>query len=406
MNKVVLIVCDGLSDRPIKELGNKTPLEAASKPNIDQITKQGITGLMHTVDIGVRPGSDVAHLSLFGYDINKYYCGRGPFEAAGYGLKLLPNDIAFRGNFATVDKNFRVIDRRAGRIKNTDQLIKSISKIKLKDIQILIAKGVDHRLAIVLRGKNLSSNVSDTDPHLNNVKINFCRAVKKNRDSQKTAEIINYFSLKCYEIFDLHPLNKRREKKGLLPANIILLRGAGKLAKIPSFKKMHGFRAVCIAGGGLYKGIGNILGMTVLPIKRATGKVNTSIKAKIKAALEASKKYDFIFIHIKAGDSPAEDGNFFGKKKFIEKIDQALFPFVNQKDILFVLTADHTTSSLLKIHTADPVPVLISGRNIHTDQVKSFNEKTAALGKLGHIRGKHLMPIIKDFLGRAPLIGA
>lgn len=406
MDKVLLIICDGLSDRPITELGGKTPLEAAKTPNLDRLVKRGLTGLMHVVDIGIRPGSDVAHLSLFGYDPNLYYSGRGPFEAVGIGMEIKPNDVALRGNFATVDSAFRIIDRRAGRIEHTFPLTRALNDMLIEDTKVYVSVGTGHRAAVILRGKNLNGRISDVDPHKEGVKVRSAYALVKTASAKKTAKIINQFVRRSYQILSAHPLNKKREKEGKLPGNIILLRGAGILPKLPTFLEKYSLKAACIAGGGLYKGIGRLLGMDTIEVPQATGKPDTNIKAKIEAALKTFKTHDFVFVHIKGADVLAEDGDFLGKKKFIEKIDAALSPLVKREDILIVITADHTTSSILKIHTADPVPLLMAGKNLHTDQVTLFGERSVASGKLGHIVGKHLMPIILDFLGRAPLMGA
>jgi 2,3-bisphosphoglycerate-independent phosphoglycerate mutase len=402
MTKVLLIICDGLSDRPIFELGNKTPLEAANTPNLDKLAENGMCGLMHTIEIGVRPGSDVAHLSILGYAPKKYYNGRGPFEAAGYGIKLERGDVAFRGNFSTVDDDMNIIDRRAGRISDTAELIRSLKNIKIENIKIELVKGVGHRVAVVFRGKNISSKITDSDPHTINKKVLQVLPLTKSESAIKTARIVNLFLKKSYEILNKHKFNEKRKLK----ANMILLRGAGQVKDLPTFKEKYGFKAACIAGAGLYKGIAMMIGMDILQIPQATGTVETNLNSKIRAALNSFDKYDFIFLHIKGTDILAEDGNFNGKKDFIEKIDKALKSLIDRKDILKVITADHTTSSILKIHTADPVPVLISGENIHTDHINKFGERAVLGGRLGHIKGENLMPIIIDCLGRAPLYGA
>lgn len=406
MVKVILIICDGLSDRPIAELGGKTPLEAAYTPNLDKLVKKGITGLMHTVDIGVRPGSDVAHLSIFGYDPATYYPGRGPIEAAGYGLEVKKGDVAMRGNFATVNEKMVILDRRAGRIDDVKPLVKSLSNMTISGINIRVAAGTGHRAAIVFHGPMLDGRITDTDPHVENVKVLFSKPKVKSSAATKTARIVNEFSRKTYIILKDLPYNLKRIKSDLLPANILLLRGAGMLPNLPSFESRYSLRASCVAGAGLYKGIGSLLGMDVLSVAGATGKPDTDINSKISEALKSLKTHDFVFVHIKGADVLAEDGNFLAKKIFIEKIDKSLAPLVNRDDILVVVTADHTTSSVLKIHTADPVPILIAGKNLHTDSVSIFGERACGSGKLGHIQGKHLIPIILDFLGKAPLFGA
>lgn len=406
MDKIIFIICDGLSDRPVPELKGKTPLEAAFTPNLDKMAKGGVIGLIHTIDKGIRPGSDVAHLSLFGYNPKIYYTGRGIFEALGIGADVKPNDIALRGNFATIDEDMNIIDRRAQRVDHTENLIEALQKIKIAQVKIFIKKGTGHRAAVVLRGKNLSAHVTDVDPHHTDTKVTKSIPIKKNPKAQHTANIINEFTKKSYEVLRNHPFNIRRKKDGLLPANILLLRGASKMVDIPNFEKKYNLKAACIAGAGLYKGIAKALGMTIIPISGATGKPDSQIENKTKMAKKILKEYDFIFIHIKGADSLAEDGNFLGKKKFIEKIDQAMSQLKNIKNTLIVVTSDHTTSSKLKIHTADPVPVLITGQNIHTDDVTKFSERTAYQGRLGHLRGVDLMPILVDYLGKAPLYGA
>ncbi len=406
MNKALLIICDGLSDRPIEELGGKTPLEAAKTPNMDYLSRHGINGLMHTIDVGIRPGSDVAHMSIFGYDPYEYYTGRGPFEVAGINMEFKPGDIAFRGNFATVDEMLVITDRRAGRIDDTKDLIDALSKTKIPGIQIFLKKGVGHRVGVIFRGKNLSSAISDNDPHLVGEKAQNVYPTDSKPESNKTAKLVNEFLDKSYKILENHPLNIKRKESGLLPANYLLLRGAGSVPDFIPFSQKYGLKAACIAGAGLYKGIGKMLGMKVIEVSKTTGKVNTSVEAKISASILALKTYDFLFVHIKAADSLAEDGNFQGKKQFIEKIDQAFGPLTKLKDTFVVVTADHTTSSQLKIHTSDPVPVLISGPGVRTDHISEFGERAAAEGKLGHIKGGHLMNIILDLMGKAPLYGA
>ncbi|MCL5970496.1 MAG: 2,3-bisphosphoglycerate-independent phosphoglycerate mutase, partial [Patescibacteria group bacterium] len=353
LNKVLLIICDGLSDRPVKELGGKTPLEAANRPNLNALVKKGILGLMHTIDIGIRPGSDVAHLSIFGYDPYKYYFGRGPFEVAGLNMDFKVGDVAFRGNFATIDENLIITDRRAGRIENTKELVDDLNKIKVSGGKFILREGTGHRVGIILRGKNLSSALSDNDPHLVNQKVLDVYAFDMDKNKKHTARIINEFLNKAYQVLKNHPFNRKRINEGLLPANYLLLRGAGMITDLPSFTQKYGLSAACIAGAGLYKGVGRILGMKIIDVAGATGKPETNISAKIKAAIKTLKEYDFVFVHIKGADVLAEDGNFLGKKEFIEKIDKAVAPLLKLENILVVLTADHTTSSELKINKSD-----------------------------------------------------
>lgn len=404
--KVLLIIIDGLADRPIPALGNKTPLEKAETSNMDRLASLGMSGLLHPVDIGIRPGSDVGHLSIFGYDPEVYYQGRGVFEAAGVGFKLTDKDVAFRGNFATVDKNWLIINRRAGRIEDTQELVKAVDGIKMNGVKFLVKKGSGHRVAVVVRGKNLSHKLSDSDPHKENEKVLAVKPLENKLSCRKTAKVVNAFIKQSHQILVKHPLNLERENKGLLPANMLLLRGASIKARLPSFYSRYGLKSAAIAGGLMYQGLARLLGMKVLRVKGATGKEDTDIHAKIKAATDALKIFDFVYLHIKAADSLAEDGDFLAKKAFIERIDKEIAPLLELSDTLIVITADHTTSSLLKRHTADPVPIVIFGKGIGTDEVTTFNERSVIYGKLGYIQGRHLMPILLDQIGKLPIFGA
>lgn len=396
--KILLIVIDGLGDRPISQLRNKTPLEAAKTPNLDFLTKNGICGLVEPYLINERPESDISHLALFGYDPKIYYLGRGPYEAAGAGLKL--RDVALRVNFATVSKNLKVIDRRAGRIEKTEPLILALKGLEIEGVKFLIKKSYGHRAVLILRYstpgvKYLSGKVLDGDPRRIGVKVKKILPLDNSKVAKFTAKILNEFLKKAHLILKNHPLNKRREAQGLLPANYLLVRGAGEIREIPKFKEKYGLRAGCIAGGALYKGIGKILGMDLLKVKGANGFPNTNLRGKILAAKNGLKKYNFIFCHIKAADSLAEDGNFFGKKEFIEKIDKNLKSILNLKDTLIIVTADHSTCSLLRRHCRISIPILISGADKNT--VEKFSEKNCRKGKLGKIKQINLMTKILKY---------
>ena len=280
MKKILLIVIDGFGDRPISQLENKTPLEAAKTPNLDFLAKNGICGLIEPFLFPGQdyPASDTCHLALFGYEPKIYYLGRGPYEAAGVGIKLREGDVALRVNFAAVDENLKVIDRRAGRIEKTQPLIKALSQIKIKGIKFILKKSYGHRAVLVLRGKNISPAIPDNDPQ------------KVGERVRKTAKILNGFLDKAHQILENHPLNKKRIKNGLLPANYLLVRGAGQFRETPSFNKRYGFSSCCIAGGGLYKGIAKILGMDLIKVEGATGFANTNLKGKILSAKDALKK--------------------------------------------------------------------------------------------------------------------
>jgi len=384
MKKVVLIIIDGLGDEPIPQLGNKTPLEAARIPNFDFLAKNGVCGLvLPWHEKGKLPTSEDTHLAIFGYDPKKSNPGRGVLEVLGIGEKIKKGDVCFRGNFATVNENLVVVDRRAGRIEDTKDLIESLNKIKIKGVKVIVKKAFGHRIGIIFRGKNLSAKVSSNDPKKVGVEV------LKIKGEKRMVKIVNEFLEKARAILENHPKNKKRVKEGKLPANYILLRGAGKFRKIESFKEKYGLKAGFIAGGALYKGIGRYLGMEEIKVKGADGTIKTNLRGKFLAVKKAIKNYDFIFLHIKACDNLAEDGKFLEKKEFIEKIDQNLQPILNLKDVLIVVTGDHSTCSLKKSHCNLPNPILIYGAE--KDGCENFSERECKKGKLGILKQIDLM---------------
>jgi len=397
MKKILLIVIDGLSDDKIVQLGGKTPLEAARKPNLDFLAKNGICGLIKPFLFFSKklPDSDTSHLALLGFDPAKYYLGRGVYEALGLGMKLEKGDVAFRVNFATVDKNLKIIDRRAGRIKDTRVLIKALTGQIIDGIKIIIKKSWGHRGVLVLRGKNLSKNISDCDIKKIGIKPKKALPLDKSISARFTAEILNKFLAKAHQILKNHPFNREKEKRNLLPANYLLVRGAGQFRDISSFKEKFTLKSCCIAGGKLYQGIGRALKMDLIRVKGANGFFTTNLKGKIKTAIKMLQKYDFVFLHIKATDSLAEDGDFLRKKQFIEMIDKNIKPVLKLKNVLIVVTADHSTSSLKKSHCNNPIPVVIYGAR--KSGVEHFSEDDCASGKLKIFPQKMLMKKILKF---------
>jgi 2,3-bisphosphoglycerate-independent phosphoglycerate mutase len=404
--KMLLIVCDGLSDRPVRELDKKTPLQAAKKPAMDALARHGISGMMDVIGPGIIPGSDTAHLALFGYDPYKVYTGRGPIEAAGAGIALDRNDVAFRCNFATVDKNHRITDRRAGRIKaGTDELAKAITGMEIDGVKVIFREGSEHRGALVLKGKGLDHRVSDVDPHQEG-KVLQSKALVPG--ARKTAEIVNQFVKRSSAILAVHPVNEQRIKDGLPPANIVLPRGAGSMKEFEPLNERYGLTCAAVAGVTLVKGICRIVGMEVPDVVGATGGLDTDYKAKADAALQLLQNHDFVFVNIKAGDIAGHDGDFRMKIRVVESIDMMLGMLLKDmhEDVVVALTCDHSTPVSVKEHSADPVPVTVSGGGARVDGVREFDEISCASGALGRIRGMDLMPIMLGMADRARKFGA
>lgn len=402
--KSLFIVCDGLGDRLTN---GKTPLEAAKTPNMDLLAMNGITGIMDPVRVGIRPGSDTSHLSLFGYDPFKLYTGRGPFEAAGAGIKLKEGDIACRCNFASM-KDGRINDRRAGREEEgLDQLARDIEKITVKGVKLIFKRCQGHRAVLVIRGKSLSPHITDTDPEETGVPPNKSKPIDGKKDSAKTADILNEFTRKTIEILSNHQVNSKRIGNGKPPANVVLCRGTGINPHLEPFKRKYGMKGACISATTLITGVCRAVGMDGITVKGANGHTDSNIGAKAKAAIKALKKYDFVFLHIKGADEASHDGNFQAKREFIERIDsEVIAPILKEaKDTTIILTADHSTPISVRQHSADPVPIAILG-DVRTDSVKKFTERDCAKGGLGRICGINLMGIILDLGDEAELFGA
>lgn len=370
MKKTIFLVFDGLGDEPIPEFDNKTPLEYANTPNLDLLAQKGVCGLLKPDFLGVMPTSEEGHYSLFGYDISKYKIKRGFVTAVSANIDLLPGDIAFRGNFAIVDNDLNILDRRAGRIKDTKELIELLRSIKIEGVELIIKSAGDYRLAVVFRGDNLSSDVSDGDPHYGGT----MKIKALSGRGEYTALKVNEFLEKSHEVL--------KNSK----ANYILLRGASEFVELPKFKE----KSCCIAGKELYKGIASSIGMDVLNVLGADGTFETNIKAKIEKAINSLDNYDFVFVHLKATDSLAEDGDYIRKKEFIERADIEIGKLID-KDILVVVTGDHSTCSIKKSHCSLPIPVLVYNSKLGIDDVSSFSEKECINGKIGEIRQVELI---------------
>ena len=405
--KILLVIFDGLGDRPLTELGHKTPLESTPKPNLDWFAANGVNGLVDPIAPGVVAGSDTSHLALFGYDPREVYTGRGPFEAAGVGIDLQPGDVAFRGNFASVDDDLRITDRRAGRIREgTEELAKALDGLRLGRIRATVRAGTEHRVALVLRGRGLSPKVSDTDPHEVGAKVLDSEPLEA--AAKPTAKAVNAFTKQAYKLLKGHPVNRARVAKGEPPANIVVLRGAGIYPSlVPITERMH-LTAAGIAGVALIRGMFRTVGIDPIDVPGATGGLDTDMIAKADAALEALKTYDLVVLHVKATDLCGHDGKASEKIRVIERMD-AMMGHLKSKlssDVVVAITADHSTPVAVKDHSGDPVPLTIFGEGVRVDGVLNFDERSVAAGALGRIRGQDVMNLLLDISNRATKYGA
>lgn len=406
--KCLLIVIDGMSDRILKDYG-KTPLELANIPNLDRMAKEGLCGIMDSLGIGKRAGSDTAHLAILGYDPYKVYTGRGPLEVAGTGIKIKEGDVSLRCNYATVDKNFNLISRTAEQIsekEGTTEFEKILNEIELP-VEYEFKNSLGYRCVLHLKGKGLSGNVCDAEPKKTGMKINEVKPTKYSKEGKKTSEIINKFINESYEILKDHPINLKRSDEGKLPANIIVPRGAGETPELEDFYKKWKLKGAIIAGIGLIKGLGYLTGMSVIDIPGATGYVDSDFMAKGKAAAKALKNHDFVLLHAESTDEPSHDKDVQGKITALERVDEMIgYLMENLSDTLIVVLADHTTSTDLGDHTADPTPIVFWGGNSVPDDVSKFTEKEMYNGGIHRIKGNDVIPLILDQINRTKKFGA
>jgi 2,3-bisphosphoglycerate-independent phosphoglycerate mutase len=395
MKKILLVVLDGLGDEPIPDLDDQTPLQAADTPYMDCLAQEGKLGLAESDFRGALPTSEEGHFQLFGYDPQELGLRRGIVTVAGAGIEVQPGDVALRANFAHV-KDGKAVDRRAGRIRDTKELIAALRKIKVEGAEFLIKSAKEHRLGIVIRGQGLSGKVSDSDPFYTDLdtEVRRVKPLDDTPEAKKTAEILNQFLDKANQVLKEHSLNKQREEKGKPPANYILTRGASSVKQLTPFQQKYGLKPACVAGKVLYKQVARMLGMKIIKVEGADGTPKTNLDGKVTAVNKALTEYDFVFFHIKATDSLAEDGKYMEKKKFIEKIDQELKILDKPEDTTICITCDHSTCSLLKRHCDQPCPVLIWGQG--SDQTEKFSEEECEEGELGKFKQLDLMSFLID----------
>jgi 2,3-bisphosphoglycerate-independent phosphoglycerate mutase len=423
--KLIYIIIDGMGDTPIEELDGKTPLEAAETPYMDSLAKNGKTGLMYTVGKGMAPESDVAVVSILGYDPFMYHVSRGALETVGAGLKMRSGDLALRCNFGTLAAdNSSIIDRRAGRNltqKEGDELAQAVNEeVQLEShlASLQLKSTATYRAALVIRSEDgmLSGNISNTDPaykRINSVGVadleaemimKTCNPLDDTVESKISAELVNEFTRKATPVLDQHEVNRRRAKEGKLKANVILSRDAGSMVpKFPLLKELYGLDFVCLADMNVERGISSLAGMSLVDLPLPSKNLESDCKLRIKKLFEVLPHYDCFYIHIKGPDEPGHDGDFNLKSKLIAVVDKhfvgEMLQKINLEDHIVCITADHSTPCKLKAHSDDPVPLLISGNRLKADMVQRFSEKDCKMGELGVLtQGTELMPKLVNYL--------
>ncbi len=422
--KLIYVVIDGMGDLPVKELGNRTPLEAAQTPNMDFLAKNGKTGLMYTVGKGIAPQSDVAVMSILGYDPFKYSTGRGILEAIGANMAVNNGDLALRCNFATLGRGNKIIDRRAGRDLTTEEaekLTKAVNdKVRLESYpaDFEFKNTIGYRAVLVIRSKRkpLSSKITNTDPAYSRIErvgvaeakikavLKECKPMDETEEAKISARIVNEFVKKSHKVLDKHDINKRRVTEGKLKANVILTRDGGHvLPKFFNINEKYNVDFVSFTEMPVEKGISKLTGMHIITIPPPSNDEKKDYTLRVMKLVEQLPHYDCFYIHIKGPDEPAHDGNFNMKKDVISMIDKhflgVLLKKIRLENYIICVTADHATPCKMKAHSDHPVPLLISGNRIEGDNISKFSEKECKKGSLGILKhGTELMPKLISIL--------
>jgi len=391
--KYIVLVGDGMADYPIKELDNCTPLEVARTPNMDFIAKAGRLGRVKTIPQGLSPASDVANISILGYDPKIYYTGRGPLEAANLGVKLEDDDVVFRCNLITVSSD-TLIDYSAGHISSKEaSIIMKFIDQNLGTNRIKFYPGVSYRhLMVIKRG---------TEEQLQDV---VCKAphdimgqiVSKNLPQGDRADILIKLMQDSRKILENHEINLVRIDLKENPANMIWLWGQGKKPNIPKFSEKYSLCGSVISAVDLIKGLGRILGLEVVNVAGATGYYDTDYEGKAKAAIKSLEDKDFVFLHVEAPDEAGHNGDLREKVTAIERFDRLvvgtiLKAFKRKKNFRMLVLPDHATPLSLRTHTCDVVPFGIFGKDIVARGFLNYSEKEAEKSDLYFENGYELM---------------
>jgi 2,3-bisphosphoglycerate-independent phosphoglycerate mutase len=412
----LLYVClDGLGDDPIPALGNRTPLEAAETPFLDSLAARGRTGNVFTVAPGVAPESDPGVFGILGYDPREEHPGRGVLEVVGIGMAFHDGDLAYRVNFATAEWP-EIVDRRVGRdlaSEEAEALADEVNRgLRLPDATFELRATVEHRGALVIRSElgPLSASVTNTDPayaregHLGvaletfEARVARAEPIEETPEARTAADLTNAFVEGAAQVLDRSPVNERRRSLGKMAANLVLTRDGGDhIPDIRPIRERFGPSWGCFVEMPVERGIAIVLGMEAIDVPRLDGS-DRAFAAWADLAAEALEGFDALYVHIKGPDVPAHDGRAEDKRDVISAIDRAFFGEVlgriDLRDTLVAVTADHSTSSLRKAHTDDPVPLVVAGGPVTSDGSPSFGESVAARGSLGTVRGPEIVPML------------
>jgi 2,3-bisphosphoglycerate-independent phosphoglycerate mutase len=407
VKKVGYILLDGCSDRPVPSMNYSTPLEVASTPNLDRIARRGRMGRVITVGRGISPESDIAVFNMLGYSFDKGYPGRGVVESIGAGIDVKDGDLAIRANFATRSDG-KIVDRRAGRDMTADDaktLQDELKKVRLPDAEFDFRSTIGHRAVLVIRAHvSLSAEISNTDPGYVRMKgfgaareakdveaIQRCKPLKGNAASKRAAELVNAFSTQAMKVLDEADVNRERKRDGKKAANMLLFRDAGSfIPELPSFEEKHHYKGVALVEMPAEVGIAILLKMRMVKVDDPA-----DLSGKAKLFKREMREGTVVYAHIKGPDEFGHDGDAPGKRRNIETIDREFFGPISEMprdETTLGISCDHATPCILKMHSADPVPLLITGKK--TSRLGGscrFTEKDAKRGSLGMLSGRAVL---------------
>ncbi len=420
MKNVFYVILDGLGDDPLPQLDGKTPLEAARTPNLDRLAREGLNGYVTTVGEGIAPESDIAVFSILGYDPHEHHTGRGPLESIGSGLTVNNGDLAYRVNFATVEREgdrYAILDRRVGRDLSSEearQLADEVqAKVSLPGADFEFKATIGHRGCLVLRSHDgpLSAEVQNSDPAyarqgalgvaletFDNYVVTV-GPIPGNEDdprAQRASELTNAWLEGAYEVLEASEVNARRRAEGKLAGNFILTRDGGDhVPDLVPFAKKFGLQMGCFVEMPVELGIARLMDMGVVDAPAGIPEAE-QYEAWANLAVDAIEGFGGLYIHIKGPDVPAHDGDHEAKMANIALIDEVFFSIlldgIDLRRSVVAVTADHSTSCARKAHTDGPVPLVVSGGGVSSDAVDVYGETAARRGGLGHLLGPQIMP--------------
>ncbi len=393
--KYAVLIGDGMADYPIEKLGGKTILQAAQTPAMDYIAAHGKIGLAKTIPDGLHPGSDVANMSILGYDPAVYYSGRAPLEAASMGVALASDDVAFRCNLVTIEHG-RIKDYSAGHISSEEAkiLIETLDA-ELGNEELSFYPGISYRHLLVAKN-NLGAESECTPPHdITGKKI------EEYLPGGKKGDFFSDLIKKSMVVLELHSVNLKRIEEGKNPANSIWVWGQGYAPKFTPFQKLYGKTGAVISAVDLLKGIGVYAGMDVIEVQGATGYLDTNYEGKASAAIEVLKTRDLVFVHVEAPDEAGHEGSIDKKLKAVEDFDSRIVAPIlkhakaSDEPFTILVLPDHPTPISIKTHARDPVPFAVYRTDkADSDSAESFDEDSAKKGSLGLVKASDLIGIL------------